>query len=370
MYRLKNKSQRYPSEILQSLSFGKEMIACGSRQTIDKSSDGMEGADLIRTSFAIHCIDKAITYDELSCTELYTMISCDMSRGMGDDAATTTTTMVGGSNNERMLASSLSKGYNYRRNYIAIIEPRNFVSLFPNGRGIIEDILSFNGVSVQGQGSSTILNGNIYDPADIVIVNRSNDVEENDITDELIEFFDKFGDLPFTGGRQPKQPIPPGDSTFFYHGLCVANSAVDDPSPGTIPSVSSHSCKLNICLGGGGFNCIAFYSGSSFVFNLEPQLGLLLLNGNFLDKAAPSLPPPFPATIIGGTGSFEGIKGTVDIATICGTTGPTILEDLTSPCRRGRDRRLQEPQMVGDIKLGLIVQTISINLIMPLPVVP
>jgi hypothetical protein len=34
-----------------------------------------------------------------------------------------------------------------------------------------------------------ILEGNIYDPADIAIVNRSNGVEENDIMDELIEFF-------------------------------------------------------------------------------------------------------------------------------------------------------------------------------------
>ena len=106
----------------------------------------------------------------------------------------------------------------------------------------------------------------------------------------------------FAGGRQPKQPIPPGDSAFFYHGLCVATSSTD------IATVSSHSCRLNICLGGGGFNCIAFYSGSSFVFNLEPQLGLLLLNGDFLDKAAPSLPPPFPATIIGGTGRYVQFK--------------------------------------------------------------
>ena len=106
----------------------------------------------------------------------------------------------------------------------------------------------------------------------------------------------------FAGGRQPKQPIPPGDSAFFYHGLCVATSSTG------IATVSSHSCKLNICLGGGGFNCIAFYSGSSFVFNLEPQLGLLLLNGDFLDKAAPSLPPPFPATIIGGTGRYVQFK--------------------------------------------------------------
>ena len=56
--------------------------------------------------------------------------------GMGDDTATAT--MVGGSNNERMLASSSWKGYNFRRNYIAIIEPRNFVSHFPNVNEIDE----------------------------------------------------------------------------------------------------------------------------------------------------------------------------------------------------------------------------------------
>ena len=117
----------------------------------------------------------------------------------------------------------------------------------------------------------------------------------------------------FAGGRQPKQPIPPGDSAFFYHGLCVATSAFGDPSLNdqwvrvTLPSVSSHSCKLNICLGGGGFNCIAFYSGTSFVFNLEPQLGFLLFSSvdDTLDTNGElSLPPPFPATIIGGTGRY------------------------------------------------------------------
>ncbi|OEU19530.1 hypothetical protein FRACYDRAFT_235588 [Fragilariopsis cylindrus CCMP1102] len=137
--------------------------------------------------------------------------------GMGDNTATATT--EDGSNNERMLASSSSKGYNYRRSYIAIIEPRNFVSLTPNGGGISD---SNDGLPSSIQGSSTILNGNIYDPADIAIVNRSYGVEENDITDELIEFFgtkqdalNKIGDLLFAGGRQPKQPIPPGDSAFF-----------------------------------------------------------------------------------------------------------------------------------------------------------
>ena len=38
--------------------------------------------------------------------------------------------------------------------------------------------------------SFIILEGKIYDPADITIVNKINGVEENDLTDEVIEFFD------------------------------------------------------------------------------------------------------------------------------------------------------------------------------------
>ena len=107
----------------------------------------------------------------------------------------------------------------------------------------------------------------------------------------------------FPGGRQPKQPIPPGDSAFFYHGICVATSAFNDPKGFLLDTVLSHSCKLNICLGGGGFNCIAFYAGTSFVFNLVPQVGILPF-----EEPEPSLPPPFPATIIGGTGRYVQFK--------------------------------------------------------------
>ena len=76
---------------------------------------------------------------------------------MGDDTATAT--MAGGSSNESMLASSLSKGYDFRRNYIAIIEPDNLVSLFPNGGGIFEGVFNPEGGLFELQGSSTILNG-------------------------------------------------------------------------------------------------------------------------------------------------------------------------------------------------------------------
>ena len=123
----------------------------------------------------------------------------------------------------------------------------------------------------------------------------------------------------FAGGRQPKQPIPPGDSAFFYHGICVATSSISEDLPRfqgrelqsnkfdlltNSLTVTSHSCKLNICLGGGGFNCISFYSGTSFVFNVGEQIGFDDRGGAFDSIAEPSLPPPFPSTIIGGTGRY------------------------------------------------------------------
>ena len=75
---------------------------------------------------------------------------------------TTTSTVNGNNNDERMMfeaddnssSSSSSKevNYSYRRNYVAILEPDNFVTVFPNGGGIDNSPL-------QLQGSSTILNG-------------------------------------------------------------------------------------------------------------------------------------------------------------------------------------------------------------------
>ena len=83
----------------------------------------------------------------------------------------TTTTVNGNNNDERMMfeaddnsssSSSSSKevNYSYRRNYVAILEPDNFVTVFPNGGGI-DDIIAFGSDNspLQLQGSSTILNG-------------------------------------------------------------------------------------------------------------------------------------------------------------------------------------------------------------------
>ena len=94
---------------------------------------------------------------------------------MRDATTTDTTTTVNGNNNdERMMfeaddnSSSLSSKedyYPYRRNYVAILEPDNFVTVFPNGEGIgknIDDVLNDNNKQLQLQGSSTILNGKLY----------------------------------------------------------------------------------------------------------------------------------------------------------------------------------------------------------------
>ena len=151
----------------------------------------------------------------------------------------------------------------------------------------------------------------------------------------LLLYINCFFGFRFAGGRQPKQPIPPGDSAFFYHGMCVATSSLSGDLEPPRPSrgrklkirerelqskeiglfinsltVTSHSCKLNICLGGGGFNCISFYSGTSFVFDVGQQIGGddRRCDDDLKAIAEPSLPPPFPSTIIGGTGRYVQFK--------------------------------------------------------------
>ena len=73
--------------------------------------------------------------------------------GMGDNTAATAT-MEDGNNDERKLASSSSTDYEYTRNYLTIIEPENFVTVFPNGAPNIGTI----GVTSL-VGSSTIQKG-------------------------------------------------------------------------------------------------------------------------------------------------------------------------------------------------------------------
>merc|ERR1719215_1303962 len=126
---------------------------------------------------------------------------------------------------DRVLKSSSidDDRYPYSRNYVAIIEPDNFISLFTGGT-----LASFNGI----QGTSIVEFGNVFDPADIEIVNRSDGSQEGDIGFPVVLPGRKLFDMnpaglignKFAGNRQPKLPIPPGDKAYFFHGECVALS--------------------------------------------------------------------------------------------------------------------------------------------------
>jgi len=133
--------------------------------------------------------------------------------------------------------------------------------------------------------------------------------------------------VQFAGDRKIKF-TPMDDPFFFFHGQCVATSGILEPpilgslNVGALaaksipqPVITSHSCMLNLCLGGGGFSCIAIYSGSAFVFNFGKGIVLnnkvepgimdpVTFTTTFLPSTfeAPPLPPPFPGTIIGGKG--------------------------------------------------------------------
>jgi len=213
--------------------------------------------------------------------------------------------------------------------------------------------------------------GAILDSSSIEVVNAPEGVEvDNGSTPQQVQF----------AGNRKLRFTPVDDPSYFFHGQCTATSGILEPleeirslfpdvsSKDTRvsipqPVITSHLCKLNLCLGGGGFSCIAIYSGSAFVFNLGK--GIVLNNGSIpgtdpvdpFSFEAPPLPPPFPGTIIGGTGSFEGIEGSVTIATIAGTTGPLITAALNAATFKG----------VNSKPIGSIVQVISVKSNMPLP---
>jgi len=275
----------------------------------------------------------------------------------------------------------------FTQTFISVTQAPDFVTRLPNGgssASFTDDIIAVVTAALGGpnppdlskfifplQGSSITQKGAVFGPDSVEIANAPEGV----LVEQLLA--GGCGNMgvqySFAGDRKVKF-MPQEDPFYFFHGQCVVTSGILEPqvsfqdrfSSGMTfdavqPVITSHSCKLNLCLGGGGFNCIAIYSGTAFVFNI----GKGFLNNNEgtgggggvnagprLSFESPPLPPPFPGTILGGTGSFEGIEGSVNIATIAGTTGPILGPTFLSP--------LVDP-------VGSIVQVISVKSNMPLP---
>jgi len=262
----------------------------------------------------------------------------------------------------------------YSRNYVVVTKAVDFIRLFPNGGNIVTYLDDFVAKAKASttfksnplfpiQGSSTRQKGAVFDVSSIEVVNAPDGVEVD-------VGFIKFLQVQFSGNRKIKF-TPVDDPFFFFHGQCIVTSGFLEPSMEMLtllpdvtisipqPVIKSQSCSLNLCLGGGGFSCIAIYSGSAFVFNFGKGVALnnkAKTNTSPFTFEAPPLPPPFPGTIIGGTGAFEGIEGSVTITTIAGTTGPISFFDDTDVTF-----------VSGSKPVGSIVQVISVKSNMPLP---
>jgi len=208
----------------------------------------------------------------------------------------------------------------YSRAYIAITEGADFTTIVPETQS----------ANTPKFGLSQFQAGGIYDPADIEIIPRPKGANSKDEATD--------GNL-FAGNAQPKF-VPEAAPGYFLDGECASSFGKGQGENGKI---KSHSCILNLCLGGGGFNCLALYCPTAF--NFAPQA--TIANPQ---RQAPKLPPAYPCTIFGGTNSFFGAKGTVDISTVTGRTTGT-----------GGGNRIQS---------GVITQVLNVISNKPLPPAP
>jgi len=103
--------------------------------------------------------------------------------------------------------------------------------------------------------------------------------------------------------RPVKHTMIPPHPDFFMQNTCKVtksgqNGVTEDKNPKYKWTTLAHSCWYDICLGGGGMNCINVYSGSPFLFARPVKGG-----------PASNTPPAFSGFIAGGTGAFYRISG-------------------------------------------------------------
>ena len=253
---------------------------------------------------------------------------------------------------ERQLLAN-DAGLVFSRGYVCITRQQDFSFVIPQQSiDPVEGRLD----TLNLLGSSTVQSGGIYDPADVQIVDRLGTSGADNFDDGGIFISDsnKNNRGQFAGQRQPKF-IPQKDPGFFFNGECVATQAAG-------PQILGHSCLLNLCLGGVGYNCLAIYAGSKFVFNPFEEVALTVdtAGGKNPGEIVPALPPSYPRTIIGGTGLFIGAVGYVDVTTITGRTLTPAIDIPPAVFQIG----------AKFLQAGHITQKINVVTNVPLPVAP
>ena len=159
------------------------------------------------------------------------------------------------------------------------------------------------------RGSSFLQSGPIYNPDDVQFIDcvkqPRKDSCENFLSNSPANDSDN-GVLRYGGGKQPNvvKLRPPKDN-FFFNGECTTVAGFG------LSQILAHSCFYNLCLGGLGEDCVNIFAGGGFIFDPFAPVQ---------KNEEPLLPPSFPGAIIGGTGKYQGIKGSAQIVTITSRT--------------------------------------------------
>jgi len=244
----------------------------------------------------------------------------------------------------------------FEQKYTIVTQNENIIFVTPKPLFAFDDELPgrslLNGQSdLSLLGSKIITRGVVLRP-DTVVLTQSGT--------ENVDFLDLFA-----GGEQPQNTDPKGNKNFFLSGSCTTISQFDDERSSSndgilrrnlqvfddvvkfLPTIRSHQCIYDLCLGGKGFNCVGLYGGGGFIFNplkrIDQSKGANDEDQSIIDdnNREPPLPPPFDLVIFGGTGAFRNVSGKAELMTIAGRN------------RRG---------------LGVIVQNLMTYTNIPLPV--
>lgn len=240
----------------------------------------------------------------------------------------------------------------FEQKYTIVTQNENIIFVTPKPLFAFDDELPgrslLNGQSdLSLLGSKIITRGVVLRP-DTVVLTQSGT--------ENVDFLDLFA-----GGEQPQNTDPKGNKNFFLSGSCTTISQFDDERSSNddtpsvpvfdvvkfLPTIRSHQCIYDLCLGGKGFNCVGLYGGGGFIFNplkrIDQSKGPDDEDQSIIDdnNREPPLPPPFDLVIFGGTGAFRNVSGKAELMTIAGRN------------RRG---------------LGVIVQNLMTYTNIPLPV--
>ena len=245
---------------------------------------------------------------------------------------------------------NLEESIYFEQKYTIVTQNENIIFVTPKPLLAFDDIenTGLNGQSdLSLLGSKIITRGVVLRP-DTVVLTQSGT--------ENVDFLDLFA-----GGEQPQNTDPKGNKNFFLSGSCTTISQFDDERSSNddtpsvpvfdvvkfLPTIRSHQCIYDLCLGGKGFNCVGLYGGGGFIFNplkrIDQSKGADDEDQSIIDdnNREPPLPPPFDLVIFGGTGAFRNVSGKAELMTIAGRN------------RRG---------------LGVIVQNLMTYTNIPLPV--